>query len=398
MGIVQWLEGCVTVELVSADPAYVLSALNSNGVSVANVSRIGDLSVRFEIRRKDYRTLKKLAQKKGASVSLLHRRGLYWNLKSLLNRPVIVLGILILITLSVYLPRKVLFIRVEGNSYVPTKLILEKAENCGLYFGADRSLVRSEKIKNGLLGQIEQLQWVGVNTAGCVATVSVRERKDEPEQEEYAGVSSIVAVRDGVIVSCTATSGNILCKTGQAVKAGEVLVSGYTDCGITIQATRAEGEVYARTKRELTVYSPTNSEKRGAIIGTVEKYGLIIGKKRVNFYKDSGISEGSCVKMYEEYYITLPGDLQLPVAIVKETWYTYDAEAISVSQESAQNAMTQFAEDYLKQQMLGGSFLQKDIRLSQEPDVYILRGEYLCLEMIGRVRSEEIIGSNGEDH
>lgn len=94
----------------------------------------------------------------------------------------------------------------------------------------------------------------------------------------------------------------------------------------------------------------------------------------------------------------LPGGLQLPVAIVKETWYTYDTEVISVSEETAQYAMTQFAQDYLKQQMLGGTFLRQDVQLSQEPDVYILRGEYLCLEMIGRVRSEEIIGSNGEDH
>ena len=37
-------------------------------------------------------------------------------------------------------------------------------------------MIRSEKVKNSLLQRIPQLQWAGINTDGCVAVISVREK------------------------------------------------------------------------------------------------------------------------------------------------------------------------------------------------------------------------------
>ena len=103
----------------------------------------------------------------------------------------------------------------------------------------------------------------GVNTSGCVATVSVRERTDPEVTEQDSAVSNIVASRDGFIVSATVTRGNFLCRVGQSVKAGQVLISGYTDCGICIQATRAEGEIYAQTSRDFAAVTPRRVDGSG---------------------------------------------------------------------------------------------------------------------------------------
>jgi hypothetical protein len=48
------------------------------------------------------------------------------------------------------------------------------------------------------------------------------------------------------------------------------------------------------------------------------RYSILLGKKRINFYKGSGIYDGSCVKMVSQYHLTLPGDYVLPVTVVKE--------------------------------------------------------------------------------
>ena len=141
-------------------------------------------------------------------------------MKGLLSRPVLLGGMGLLLAASLYLPSRVLFIRVEGNSVVDTREILAAAEACGIRFGASRREVRSEKVKNNLLEKVPDLQWAGVNTAGCVATISVRERQITAEEQAEEAVTHLVAARDGYIVSTTVTQGTPLVQVGQTVRAG----------------------------------------------------------------------------------------------------------------------------------------------------------------------------------
>ena len=205
-----------------------------------------------------------------------------------------------------WLPSRVLFVQIEGNTHVESRRILESAARCGIAFGASRREIRSEKIKNALIECIPELSWVGVNTYGCTAVISVRERVKESDTENIHGVSSIVASCDGVIRQITVLQGNRVCSVGQAVTKGQVLISGYTDCGISIQATAAKGEVFAETSRSVTAIFPRVCMQRGEKQCIEQKYAVIIGKKRINFSNSSGILGTSCVKMYTEKYLTLP--------------------------------------------------------------------------------------------
>jgi sporulation protein YqfD len=304
-----------------------------------------------------------------------------------LSRPVLLLGLLVFIIVTMYLPSRVLFFEVEGNVTVPTKLILEKCQQCGISFGVSRSEVRSEKMKNALLDAIPQLQWAGINTSGCTAVISVRERSEAIVTEEEHTVSSIVASRDGIITQCTATRGNLLCKPGQAVMAGAVLISGYTDCGICIRANSAEGEVFAKTERNLSVISPSIWTQKKEKTVTAKKFAVIIGKKRINFYKDSGILDTSCDKMYSESYVTLPGGFRVPVILVTEV-YTYRQ---SVQTQIEEPTLSKFAQNYLQQQMVSGTILSMNETVQLMESAYYLKGKYICTEMIGRIRNEEII-------
>lgn len=396
MNLWRSMGGMVRATLTSADPGNALAEINSRGITVFDAAGKDDGIVsEFSVRRQDVPSLRRLAKKKGYGLTVTRSAGIYWTVKNLLHRPVLVLSLILFCVLGMYLPSRVLFIRIEGNSTVPTRLILEKCAECGISFGASRSGVRSETVKNALLEAIPQLQWAGVNTSGCVATVTVRERTDAEKEESSGGVCSIVAACDGVITECTVIRGNRLCRVGQAVRAGDVLVSGYTDCGLCIQATRAEAEIYARTQRELTAITPTIWTRESENRVTEKKYALIIGKKRINFYKGSGISGTSCDKIYSEYYITLPGGFTLPVAVVTEAW-TYADETRTV--QTDESVLTEFAQRYLTQQMTAGSILSGDAAITEADGVLLLQGNYACTEMIARVRNEEIIKPYGNDN
>lgn len=314
----------------------------------------------------------------------------------MLFRPVLLAGLGILILLAMYLPSRVLFVRVEGNSQIPDRQILAAAEECGIRFGASRREVRSEKVKNALLSSVPQLQWAGVNTAGCVATISVRERaQDEPLQSENI-VSNIVAARDGFVLSCTVTNGNGIVKVGQTVQKGQVLVSGYTDCGICIRATRAEGEIYAQTIHQLTAITPSFCTQRQKLVGKKHSYSILLGKKRINLWNSSGISDTSCGRMYEEYNLSLPGGFSLPLAICVQTDLYYDTETVHVPDSQAEEALNNFTQSYLLDQMIAGKIQNHSQAVTEQDGRFRLDGVYVCEEMIGREQLEQNGETNGK--
>ena len=90
---------------------------------------------------------------------------------------VLIIGLMLLLFFSVWLPSRVLFIEIQGNDTLSAQSILEEAKDCGIIMGASRRFVRSQQVKNTLLDKLPQLQWAGVETIGCVAVITVRERQ-----------------------------------------------------------------------------------------------------------------------------------------------------------------------------------------------------------------------------
>jgi len=300
---------------------------------------------------------------------------------------VLIFGVLLWLFLLLYLPGRVLFVEVEGNRSVSRQLILEKAEECGVGFGAARRAVRSEKLKNALLSQIPQLQWAGVNTRGCLAVIRVEERSSPATEEEKPFVGNIVAARDGVISSLVTTRGTALCRPGQAVTKGQLLVAGYTDGGFSLRAEIAEAEVFAVTHRTLTAYVPQKNLIRGEIIDTKTEFSIQIGKNVVELFQTDRSCRDGCVKLYKSDVLTLPGGFQLPLALITEKYIRYE---LTDDSELWQEPDTVLADHYLQEQMVTGQILSASYHTITVNDLCQLRGSYICEEMIGVLRKEEI--------
>lgn len=399
MGLWTSLAGSLCVEITSADIAGFLNAVRLQEITLYDVKKVDTLTIHGIIQRTHYRICKELTERRGEKIKVIKKKGMYWKIKSMWYRPIMLVGITFFLAAALYIPSRIFFVNVEGNVTIPTKMILEQAESCGILFGASRREVRSEKVKNALLSKIPSLQWAGVNTSGCIATISVKEKStiNKAEETNY-GVSSIVASRDGIICECTITRGNPLCYVGQAVKAGEILVSGYTNCGISIRATRAEAEVFAQTQRNLEVITPCVRNIRDNMTDKEVRYSLIIGKKLIKFYNDSGISDTTCVKMYTKKIITLPGAFQLPVVLLTEELIYCDTFADTVKDPNAFGWLETYAQTYLNSQMISGEILQSKTVTKLQQDTITLHGQYDCTEMIGQVKKEEIIKPNGENN
>lgn len=386
------MRGNVILELTTADIPAALAAITRAGIDVEDLQERSALSVRFTVRRKDLYAISDLIEKRGDSLRQIMRLGSYWKIRALARHWLLIAGLLFLFALTAWLPTRVLFIRVEGNRSISTRMVLEKAANCGIVFWADRGTVRSEQMKNALLDALPELQWAGINTYGCLAVITVEERA-MPGSERPDAPGNIVSDRDAIILEITASHGTAAVKPGDAVREGDLLISGFTDCGNVLLLQGAEGEIYGRTIR--VINGKTGEERliRGACYDKKQNFALVIGKKRINFYEDSGILDTGCVKMYSEYYLTLPGGFTLPVKLVVETEYRSDLTAQQWEPGDADDVLREEALNYLQTQMIAGSVLSA--RVSVDGCRYT--GEFVCREMIGRPVYEEIVTKYGED-
>ncbi len=389
-------DGLAYLKITSADPAGVLQKIQQTGVCIYDVVSLDAFSIQFTASRKDIRTIIKLCEKRGDRVDIEGITGLICYMRNILRRPLILVGVLVWLCLALWLPTRILFVRVSGAERLTDTYILECAADCGIQMGASSKDVRSESVKNALLSKIPELGWAGVNTAGCVATVCVQEKNTENKATDQISLSDILAMQDAVVREIIVHSGTPLCQPGQAVKRGQALISSYRDNGQILEFTGASGEVYGDTKRNIQANALLKGYKRTRIISTSKNFYVIIGKKTINFNKDSGILDGSCVKMYEVKECVLPGGFALPVSFVTETITLYETEQITFSAEDCV-WLKAYTRNYLENEMIAGSILSESITEDFTEEVYLIRGVYNCREMIADYEYKGITDKYGEN-
>jgi sporulation protein YqfD len=375
------------INFSAADPIQTIQKLEKTGLKLFDIQYLDSFTIRLYINQKPDKNIIRILHLYTQSYQLIPCNTIFLKAARLTHRPVLYVGLLLLVFFTLFLPSRILFVQVKGNDSVPTNHIVSSAKECGIAFGIPRREIRNEQVKNHLIAQIPQLEWVGINTYGCVAEITVRERTEKTETPNSRTVGSIIASRDGIILNCTTLQGTQICRPGQAVTKGQLLVSGYTDCGIYIQGTLAEAEVLAATNRENTFIVPNTAQKRRVANGKTRRYRLTIGNYLINFYNDSGISPPTCVKIYREFSLTLPGGFKLPVSVIQEQILHYETQPDDIGLQWVGES----CHEYLKSQMIAGKIISEEIHAIRSRDITGYTGKYFCTEIIGQTKYEETI-------
>lgn len=387
----------IRIRTVCADSDGMISQCIENGIELLYLSIIDQITNEFTIKRKDMDAVNGIVEKYGGSFRIVEHNDFIMTAMRLAKRPVLLCSVILFAMMLVWTSGRIFFIRVIGNKQVPTGAILSKLQMYGLEFGTKAANLRNEELKNAILSDFPQLQWFGITTFGSVATIEVVERSlNENVITEKPSYWGIYASRDGVISKVIVEKGNPLVQIGQKVQKGDLLISGYTDCGILIRTDRPIAEIFAYTLRSFTAYMPKSALIREEIIGRHNCYMIRIGKKVINLCNHSGNYDALCVKMYEEKYCTLPGGFRLPLSVIKVSYQQHKVTS-SKSLGDPHLWMLQYLRKFLLSQMLAGEILNEDIVLTDGDHVHILTGNYACQEMIGQVTNEETIENYAED-
>ena len=317
-----WLDGLTgTAEcaLRGAESAAFLNRCAEAGVAVYAAAPDGDAEVRLTVPLRALERAEAIAKRSQCELDVLYRRGGAALGRRLLRRCVPALLLTALFLLLAWSRLYIWEIEVQGKERVPTGRIRSALSDCGVDLGSFWPGFTSDNLRSELLTRVPELAWATVNIYGSRAEVIVRERIPRPELIDADEPVDLVAERLGFVTKVEALSGAAAVRPGSAVAPGEVLIEGVSDSAFSGRRTlHALGKVIAETYYELSAAAPATERVRTGEGAHRSRWALLIGKKRVNFYRNASFCPPDCDKINTIWKCEIKGLFALPVALLRE--------------------------------------------------------------------------------
>jgi len=375
--IFRFFNGFVRVIASGLYPERIINICYKNGLTIWGIKKKNE-KLYFNILAKDFKRLRGLRNKCGVSLKIKYKIGLCFTAKKHKNRIGVLVGAVVLIVCLNILSSFVWNINVVGNSKVETKEILDAAKEVGIYEGMLKSKINSPQMRNDMLYKFNKLSWVSFNLEGSLLTINVSETK-KVEKNENNSPSNLVATKDGVIKYLEIKSGYSAVLVNQAVKKGDLLVSGVAQFknGVA-EFFNSKGVVLAETEAEFIKTLPLKQE-------VYVKTGNITKKKVLQFFGLNiplyiGSLKGNYTKTIEENYIKTTNNY-LPIRLVTASFYEIEKIQIIKTEQELKNELSKMATKALKTEKIKKVLSYKDDFTVKNGYVTIKR-KAKCLEDI----------------
>jgi similar to stage IV sporulation protein len=266
------------------------------------------------------------------------------------KRAGIFLGTLLSVILMFLSQRFVWDVRVTGNDTMTESEVIEELSACGFGVGSYIPGFRAGELENRVLISSDKIAWISIYLDGTVATVQVVEHGTAPPAEDVSKPANLVAAFDGQIETLELYRGSCLVTAGQAVKKGDLLVSGIYDSQTQgMRYTRASGKVFARAWQRIRVEIPFRYEEK--VYGEAQR-----GDVTLNFFgfstkilKSTGNLVGSYDIIEDEKEYALGNGCRLPFSVVRtyatktvgKTVVYKDGELISAARNRMEESRAQ---------------------------------------------------------
>ncbi len=279
------------------------------------------------------------AQNSGCTLQITARSGLLTLLSPLRGRWGFAVGAVLFVLILYVSSSFVWQIDVQGNTQTDTEVIITQLSQLGLKKGVRPQNLNLKATGEKLRLACPDLAGVAISYRGSHVLVKVTQRtvadKNAPLQE-----SNLVAVKDGIITLVLCQNGKSLVKAGDAVTAGQLLISGvYEDYYGKSTITAAMGQVYAKTVTEQDFTLSPNC--------TVP---VVKGDKKVHwgidlfgFFVPLYLAPSHPVKVVTDYFPLEMMGVRLPLGLYRQQFYPVEfvitpKDDTAIQQEAAKLA------------------------------------------------------------
>lgn len=383
MFLVIWLRKILGYVKFSARGVFLekfISECASKKIHVWGISRHEEYIDGFVLAR-DYRKLRQPAKKNGIRVFILQKRGVPFFIDRYHRRIGIILGCAIFILTLTILSNFVWSFEVVGNNNVSEEEILSSLEEFGLKVGVFIPSVDVRKLQQQMLLKFDDLAWIGININSSVAEIRVHERIFPPEEvRNDDGLFNVVASEGGQIKRLEIYSGQPVVNVGEAVKAGDLIVSGIVEDPkghSTLRHARAKVMALVPFKEDFSVKL---KEEFTVDTGRVKKLHTlsVFGMKIPLYFSDKVNFEN----FYVEESIIYPSFLgfNLPMKVEKKVFVECEKSVREISAEEAKKMAFEKYSLFKGESEVNSEVITEEIFESE----YILRCEGTILKDIAK--------------
>lgn len=398
LSLLRYLGGYLKIRIVGYSPERFLNLCRHHHIYLWGLRPCKNNYELF-ISVKNFRKLKPIIKKTRTKVVILNRYGLPFFLHKYRKRKVFFAGFVCCV-ISIYVMSAFVWnIHIEGNYSRTDEVILEYLKTTGVYHGMRKSQIDCPRIVKDIRKKFDDIIWASASVEGTRLLIQVKENTDtvreNTEKEEEA--SDLVAAQDGKIVRIITRTGVPLVAAGDAVKKGDILVSGRVE--IKNDAQEVTGYRYQTADADIYMEVTENYENTMSVSFEKKEY---TGRKRTLFYIRSrhhllklGVARNKFENIEEyttEEQLKLGEHFYFPLSFGKIEKKEYKIKTQNHTQKELQKLLSDefqlFCRDLAKK---GVAIIEKDVKIYNGQKKAAAKGEIILIKPAYEKKETEVI-------
>lgn len=346
-----YLQGYLILELCGDSKERFINLCKNREIEIIHIFVIN--STWFcKIKCCDYKEIRTLLKKTGCRISIQKKCGLPFDIRKLKKRKGLIAGSILFILIMLQCSSRIWHISVEGGFIHTREQMLQVLQQeLGVYGGVPAKLVDCFEIEKRLRLDYNEIGWISVEKKGCRVCVCLNESTMPKKSETQSMPCHIIAEQDGIVQKMEVKTGIPKVKTGDAVKKGDILISGIVpivgdfDELIRLDPVVATGEVHLKSEFSYLAKFPIVYEQKNY---TDSRLGLdFFWFHEKIFSYIPRYSDGKYDIMSIDIVPYVFDDCQVPVLFRKYRLLQYDSELVTMTKKEAEEKAKASWEEFL---------------------------------------------------
>lgn len=347
-------------------------------VNIRNIE-LHDNCLYGETSIKNYFKLREISFLSGMKTKAVKKCGLPFFASTHKNRIGLLVGLAFFVCFMSITSMYIWNIDVVGVENISEREITQALNDLGLYVGCRKKDINTYSLADeAMISLSGKISWLAVNIKGTSATIEARDYIERPEDKTYVEPSNIVADFDGLILSLEVFNGQKANHEGNAVKKGDLLISGTVENrDLSTQFLDASGQITAsHTIIDNYKENLDAKIKRYYKTKTVNKLSLFSLTIPLGFFSNEENYDTFNDEQSAEYFFK-----KLPFSLIKETRAYFVLESVEEKAAFCETVDLMIESQYEK--FKNTKVISSKHALKREKDVLEISCDINCIDFMG---------------
>ena len=218
-------KGKILVEIKVLNTERILNLFWKKNIRVYKVKKKDFATLILEIDYLSYLEVKECVESLGGRINIIKSEGFVFFLGNIKKKLSLVIGGVMFLCIIYYLSTYIWAVEVDVQQNIPPFEVRKQLNSIGIKPGLAKSSIDVKEVEKKLENMSSEILWLRARIEGSTLKVVVEEKINPPQEQSYE-YGNLVATMEGEIKRVYTFAGRAKVKSGQLVKAGDVVIEG----------------------------------------------------------------------------------------------------------------------------------------------------------------------------